>query len=141
VRGTDAEAASFALLVVGNLCMITEARSQLLEIRGGVESIFRALHSRETQTVRFAVGAVRNFAADEMCRAALLRIGGAREVLEQLTQHPYPRIRDHAAHALANLDGGMTAAAASFAQQAALEGDRSNQLLADFAAYPVAGEG
>ena len=39
------------------------------------------------------------------------------QVLEQQTQHTHPRIRDHAAHALANLEGGVPAAAASFAQQ------------------------
>jgi len=141
VRGSDPDCGSFALLVVGNLFMITAAREALLEIPGGVDSVVQALYSVETQTVRFAVGAVRNFAADESCRAALLSVEGARPLLEQLTQHAHPRIRDHAAHALANLEGGVPAAAASFAQQAAQQpGFNSNQLLTDFAAYPVAGQ-
>jgi len=103
VNGQDEDTASFALLCAGNLFMIPEARQQLLYIGGAVESIFSRLSSRDAMTVRFAAGAVRNFAADDPCREAITRVKGSIALLQDLGRHQNPRIRDHAEHALFNL--------------------------------------
>lgn len=54
-------------------------------------------------TLRFAAGAVRNFAADDMCREAITKVKGSIALLQDLSRHQNPRIRDHAEHALTNL--------------------------------------
>jgi len=54
-------------------------------------------------TLRFAAGAVRNFAADDLCREAITKVKGSIALLQDLSRHQNPRIRDHAEHALHNL--------------------------------------
>jgi hypothetical protein len=103
IAGQDEDTASFALLCAGNLFMISEARQRLLVIGGAVECIFSRLSSRDIMTVRFAAGAVRNFAADDLCREAITKVKGSIALLQDLSRHQNPRIRDHAEHALHNL--------------------------------------
>jgi len=103
ISGNDMDTASFSLLCAGNLFMIPEARQRLLRIPGAMEAIFDKLSSNEAMTIRFAAGAVRNFAADDACRDAVARVKGSLAMLQDLSRNLNPRIRDHAEHALFNM--------------------------------------
>lgn len=104
IRGGEEETASFSLLCVGNLFMLPEARSAFLRCRGSVDGLCAALGSPYVMTIRFAVGAVRNLAADGPSRDAILSVMGAVKRLQDLKEHPQPKIRDHATSALYNLN-------------------------------------
>lgn len=103
ISGNDMDTASFSLLCAGNLFMIPEARQSFLRIPGAVEAMFDKLSSSEAMTTRFAAGAVRNFAADDACRSAVASVKGSLAMLQDLSRHLNPRIRDHAEHALFNM--------------------------------------
>ena len=47
-----------------------------------MESIFTRLTSDDLMTVRFAAGAVRNFAADDPCREAITKVKGSIALLQ-----------------------------------------------------------
>ena len=103
IRGDDIDISSFALLCAGNLFMISAARQKVIALGGALDAIFAKLSSAETMTVRFAAGAVRNFASDDACREALTKVRGSVARLQELSRNQNPRVRDHAEHALYNL--------------------------------------
>eukprot|EP00960_Hanusia_phi_P077442 768694-Hanusia_phi.AAC.9 len=89
--------------------------------RDSLQPIQEALGAEDPIIMRFAVGAVRNFATDEECREAIMKLPGLLEILQvsslrcpaldlnldtslkNLAKSNQPRIREHAEAALSNL--------------------------------------
>ncbi|EKX49038.1 hypothetical protein GUITHDRAFT_136223 [Guillardia theta CCMP2712] len=98
LNGRDPDSAIFALLGIGNLFMVPDVRKQ-----DSLVPIQEALGAEDPIITRFAVGAVRNFATDEECREAIMKLPGLLEILQSLAKSNQPRIREHAEAALSNL--------------------------------------